>query len=483
MKFTPLLAAALAVCASATTTLLVQCGDPGSEAPAPAHLAAFQAPLGEPIRFLISGSMLGRLEPCGCASGQLGGLPRRMQHIGERRNYDVLIEGGDLVETATELDVQKLFTAVQILFGMQRPYDALGVGKNDLLLPLDEWCAFLAGAPVVASDIECSREDWPARPFLEKEVRGTPVRIASLTLALPEGLRNDEGFRLLGPAEAWKRALTGASDGALRILLVQGTGNEARALVPRLEPAPTLVVCCDHDYVEPSAHPERVGEVPMVFAGIRGRVMLELTVQPTTEGSPRIACELVPLAGSKTIPGGGGDPDVKAALLSHREQVKQDSVLEHMARQLPTPNGASYLGSETCGGCHPSAMQAWSKSKHSMAWDTLVKAEKDPQRYGWPVTHYPDCVGCHVVGYREKTGFVSFDETPQLAAVGCERCHGPGSEHMMNPAANKLGIIGGLAASVMCTTCHDFEQSPDFLYGDRWKLIEHGREPHMQKPR
>jgi hypothetical protein len=35
----------------------------------------------------------------------------------------------------------------------------------------------------------------------------------------------------------------------------------------------------------------------------------------------------------------------------------------------------------------------------------------------------------------------------------------------------------------MCTTCHDFEQSPDFLYGDRWKLIEHGREPHMQKPR
>jgi hypothetical protein len=150
--------------------------------------------------------------------------------------------------------------------------------------------------------------------------------------------------------------------------------------------------------------------------------------------------------------------------------------MEHMARQLPTPNGAAYVGSEMCRTCHPTAYEAWTKTPHFRAWDTLVKAEADPKRYGWPVTHYPDCVGCHVVGYREQTGFVSAEETPQLTGVGCERCHGPGSDHLVNPAANKLGVHGGTAASVLCVQCHDFEQSPDFVYSDRWAKIQHGRE-------
>ena len=71
----------------------------------------------------------------------------------------------------------------------------------------------------------------------------------------------------------------------------------------------------------------------------------------------------------------------------------------------------------------------------------------------------------------------SFNATKHAqVGVGCESCHGPGSDHMTNPAGNKLGIHGGVPASVLCTQCHDFEQSPDFLYTDKWKLIEHGRE-------
>jgi hypothetical protein len=122
-------------------------------------------------------------------------------------------------------------------------------------------------------------------------------------------------------------------------------------------------------------------------------------------------------------------------------------------------------------------MQAWQQSKHSHAWQTLVDAENDPKRYGWPVTKYPDCVGCHVVGYGQQTGFVSAEKTPHLQDVGCERCHGPGLDHVQSGGQKAMGILGGLTPSVMCTQCHDYEQSPDFVYGDRWKVIEHGREP------
>ena len=462
------------------TTIFSQCS--GDER----QLAAVQDPQAPPavpapddaVRFLVSGSMLGRLEPCGCASGQLGGLARRMQHVGESRSYDVLIEGGDLVEGATELDLMKWYTAIQVLFQMEKQYHALGVGPKDLELPLDEWCALIGETPVVASDLESSRPDWPAKPFVEKDTKKHKVRIASLTTALPAKLQGaDSQVKLLAPADAWKRALTGIAPDTLRVLLVHTDENTAPALIPQLHPAPDLVICFDHGYVEPSPAARRVGDVPLLVAGIRGRVLLEVALQRMPGAPPRVACSLVPLAGSKTLPGGGGDPTVKEVLLAHRNEVKEKEILEKLARQKPTPSGAAYIGSESCRVCHPTAWTAFEKTRHFHAWDTLVKAESDPKRYGWPVTAYPDCVSCHVVGYGEQTGFVTFEMTPQLAAVGCERCHGPGSDHVKTNGATKLGIHGGVQASILCTQCHDFEQSPDFLYGNKWPLIQHGREP------
>jgi hypothetical protein len=453
---------------------LAQCGGQAVAAIPPAQDPPAAAPLpADSVRLLVSGSMQGRLEPCGCASGQLGGLARRMQHIGEQRNYDILVEGGDLVDGATELDVLKLYTAISILFQMEHPYDALGVGQKDLLVPRAEWSAFVGTVPVVASDLVSTAPDWPAKPFVEKEVRGKRVRIASLTLSLPAP---DETLRLLPPAEAWAAALKGADASTLRVLMLHCSDTAARALVGKLQPAPDLAVCMDSGYIEPSPNASLVEGVPLLFAGTRGRVLCDVRLA-RQEGHPRVACELVPLAGSKTVPGGGGDPNVKEALLEHRRDVKSKEVLAHMMRQVPTANGASYVGSSICKGCHASATAVWEKSKHHEAWDTLVKAEADPKRYGWPVTAYPDCVSCHVVGFREQSGFVSFEETPDLAAVGCERCHGPASEHVASQGKKMLGILGGVQASVLCTKCHDFEQSPDFLYLDKWKLIAHGCEP------
>ena len=470
--------ATLAQCGGQAVAALPQAQDPpAAAAPLPA----------DSVRLLVSGSMQGRLEPCGCAGGQLGGLARRMQHIGEQRNYDILLEGGDLVDGATDLDVLKLYTATSILFQMEHPYDALGVGQKDLLVPRAEWSAFVGAVrrteadvdywPVVASDLASTAPDWPARPFVEKDVRGQKVRIASLTLSLPGP---DETLRLLPPAEAWAAALKGAGASTLRVLMLHCSDIAARALVPKLQPPPDLAVCMDPGYIEPSPNASLVEGVPLLFAGTRGRVLCDVRLA-RQDGRPRVACELVPLAGSKTLPGGGGDPNVKEALLEHRHEVKRKDVLAHMMRQVPTQSGASYVGSSTCKGCHPSAAAVWEKSRHAGAWDTLVKAEGDPKRYGWPVTAYPDCVSCHVVGFREQSGFVSFEETPDLAAVGCERCHGPGSAHALSNGEKKLGILGGIQASVLCTQCHDFEQSPDFLYLDKWKLIEHGCEPGQKK--
>jgi hypothetical protein len=40
---------------------------------------------------------------------------------------------------------------------------------------------------------------------------------------------------------------------------------------------------------------------------------------------------------------------------------------------------------------------------------------------------------------------------------------------------NKLGKVGSGLAVKLCIQCHDSDQSPDFEYLQRWKVIEHGR--------
>jgi hypothetical protein len=474
----------LAIALSTLVATLAQCG--GDRAPLAARVPqdpaqpAARAPAAPPadaVRLLVSGSMLGRLEPCGCASGQLGGLARRMQHVAEARNYDLLLEGGNLVDTATELDLMKLLTANTVLFGMSDAtrYDALGVGANDLRLPRQDWLAMLGATPVVATNLASTDDGWVGKPFVEKDVRGVRVRVASFVLSLPEALRGDGAtVRLVPVQEAWTKALDGASADTRKVVLAHGTDTEVRALIPQLQPAPDLVVGVDDGYVEPTPTAAPVGGVPLVFAGIRGRVLLAVSLF-RENGVPRAICELVPLPGSKTLPGGGGDPDVRKAILQHRDDVKNMDVLGKLVRQHPTANGAAYVGNSTCKPCHEPEYAIWKDSKHAHAWQTLVDAEKDPRRYGWPVTAYPDCVSCHVVGYGEQTGFVSGEETRDLADVGCERCHGAGSDHVTSGGTKKLGIIAGIEPSLLCVQCHDFEQSPTFVYGERWAHIAHGR--------
>jgi hypothetical protein len=484
-----LAAGSIAVALVAVATL-GQCGDEPAAAGGNGKVAPAAAPppvvLGERLRLIVTGSMLGRLEPCGCADGQLGGLPRRLTYIQEVHGADLLLEGGDLVSGDTPLDLEKAQTALNVLFGLHEStrYDALGVGRNDLRLPLAEWGRILTEnqATVVAADLECGDTPFKPRAFVEKEVRGTKVRVVSLTMRLPDlkgRLPDQKGdplpLQLLAPAAGWARGLEGAADSTLRVLMVHDEPDRVRALARELKPRPDLAIGIDDWYHEPPGSAELAGGVPVVFPGIRGRFLVEVELGRTQDGSALPRYEIVPLRASETKPNAGQDEAARAMLLTHRAIVADAKLREAMARQLPTPNGQSYVGTKKCGECHKDDLATWQSSKHALAWKTLDDAEKDPKRYGWPVTKYPDCVGCHVVGYRQQSGFVNDEETPDLKDVGCEQCHGPGSAHAKAPKTAKMGRVGDGAPSTVCAQCHDFEQSPTFDYTSRWAIIKHGK--------
>jgi predicted CXXCH cytochrome family protein len=99
----------------------------------------------------------------------------------------------------------------------------------------------------------------------------------------------------------------------------------------------------------------------------------------------------------------------------------------------------------------------------------------------------PLCDGCHSVGYDPATKKV------QEWNVGCEKCHGPGHDHVEHPARTNIidpAKLDGVAANDVCIQCHSqgrpttnpvagrvYDWPVGFRVGlalrDFWRLEEH----------
>jgi predicted CXXCH cytochrome family protein len=227
---------------------------------------------------------------------------------------------------------------------------------------------------------------------------------------------------------------------------------------------------------------------------------------------------------------------------------------EQQKQQLSTANSARYVGSRSCEKCHAQIYERWRKTPMAnvvrdprehpeaiipdLSTNTIAKFTKDDialvygsvwkQRYftkrgddyfpepaQWDITGHvwrkyfvakgtdwwepfyppdnmqrptgPTCDGCHSVDYNIRT--------KQVAEwnVGCEKCHGPGSEHVEHPS--RVNILNParmdyVQASDTCIQCHSQGRPPvrpiegkyyDWPVGyhvglqlhDFWQLDEH----------
>ncbi len=103
-----------------------------------------------------------------------------------------------------------------------------------------------------------------------------------------------------------------------------------------------------------------------------------------------------------------------------------------------------YVGVENCKICHMPHYDSWLGTKMSKSFELLksgVRAEAKVEAGLKPekdYTHDKECLQCHVTGFGEPGGFVSIEETPEMANVECEMCHGPGSIYV-DMMMEKLG--------------------------------------------
>lgn len=118
---------------------------------------------------------------------------------------------------------------------------------------------------------------------------------------------------------------------------------------------------------------------------------------------------------------------------------------------------------ETCGGCHPAELEAWSATGHAAGADQEVLAAWLPEvRRAWGEAAERRCVACHAPGYADEP------------VVGCLACHGAvgnrgeadgalivdergplGARGAVEGAPHGVTDRAFLLSSSLCATCHE----------------------------
>lgn len=130
---------------------------------------------------------------------------------------------------------------------------------------------------------------------------------------------------------------------------------------------------------------------------------------------------------------------------------------------------ASYVGSQACESCHSAEFATWSQSPHAKSIESLAAKNE---------ANNADCLRCHTTGFG-RGGFpddAKPADQPDLARVGCESCHGPGSDHI-GENANRVGTIISLTDKCdscvilqICGGCHDDANDPGFEFSVEEKI-------------
>ena len=137
--------------------------------------------------------------------------------------------------------------------------------------------------------------------------------------------------------------------------------------------------------------------------------------------------------------------DLVAFIRSWEKTAPTLPVEEAPPKTIFIQEGAAYVGSESCIGCHEDLnkekINAWRKSPMARRAFFLIKAEKDKTK----------CIPCHTTGYDPEK------KTYKEENVGCEACHGPGEKYqemMMGANAQEGGKIAKGNGLKSCTRCH-----------------------------
>ena len=410
---------------------------------------------------MVSGQELGYLEPCGCAEGQIGGFPRRdsvlLQLANGGKNL-LRIANGNLISDAgrqSELKAEIGFTALK-----EMGYAAFNIGPRDLLLGIEQLNYFsnTSEIPFLSANL-FQDEARVFQPFALHTVHlknlQRQVAIVGIISQQFEIYAENASADLIlkAPENVLKEFIPQLSSECEFIVLLAHAGIDEATALAKAFPQIDVIIVGD-EQSEALREPISVGDTVLLNPGTKGKALGMLDIQ-WDKGEKNADSHFELLTLSERIP---DSPRMTDLLFMYQQMLAAENLSEEVKLELPS-TGGMYAGNASCKTCHPSEYASWKKTKHSHAYHTLVEKGHETD---------PDCLTCHTVGFGFQTGFISEPQTPTLADVGCENCHGVGGNHVKNPQKGY-----GQVTKTDCLTCHTSENSPNFDYDVYFPKILH----------
>jgi hypothetical protein len=440
------------------------------------------------VALVITGMMDGYIEPCGCAGmdRMKGGMSRRYTLFKQLRKDDWPVVGLDVGGLAKGFGREAEIKFQTMVEGMRKTgFEAIALGATDLSLPTGELAAAVANlnsqqSPFVSANVGLFGFDsGMTSTYRIVNAGGKRIGITSvLGKKYQKEIRNDD-IAMLDPQTAIKQILPKMKEQTdYLVLLANATKQETIDLAKKF-PEFNVVVTSDGQ-PEP---PKEVQIIPgtktlLIEVGHKGMNAIVLGLYDGQK--PAVRYQRVPLDSRFEA-----SPEMKRLMAAYQDQLKTLGFaglgLRSIAQPQKETNG-KFVGSQKCESCHEESYAIWKKSLHSKAYETLAKL--DPSR-----NFDPECVSCHVVGWHPTNyfpyegGYESLEKTPKLTSVGCESCHGPGEKHVAAESGSneklmeKYRIASRLTKAdskkYFCVSCHDGDNSPDFIFETYWPLVEH----------
>jgi hypothetical protein len=427
---------------------------------------------------VISGQMVGYLEPCGCSEDQKGGLGRRHELVEGLKGMGWPVAGVDLgtlindpngrggpEQTKFKLDVA--FKALKTM-----DYRAIAISADDLRIGVTDAIGQYVQheqPKVVAANVKPADGLESALARSVKFQLG-PVKIGVTAAVDPGGLKSlnyparDELLTIESLDESLKVVLADLEkDTDVQVLLAQGEPELARELASKF-PGFDVVVATSPYPEPPDVRPVALndGKTWVLTVGKKGMHVGVLGIY--SKGPERFQYRDVTLSkqnlGSSEAMRQLIDEDLQATL-------RDAQVVENYPRR-EAAGGAEFVGARACRQCHPATYAKWEATKHAHAFDSLMPRGR---------TFDAECASCHTTGLDYTTGYRSATLTPNLKGNQCENCHGPASKHVAAPddeaARQALHLTVKTAEKEVCIRCHDEDNSPKFNFSTYWGQIAH----------
>jgi 2',3'-cyclic-nucleotide 2'-phosphodiesterase (5'-nucleotidase family) len=474
------------------------------------------------LRLLLLTDPKGYLEPCGCQQRPLGGVDKLARVVGQLRAEGVptlMLAAGDLFfgtevrpEDESSFLAQANWGAETLLAAWGRlGLDAATPGKLDFNQKAETVDMLLAASkfPWLVDNLSGDRT--------AKIARGQVFNVAGRKIGVLGVLGPDPTLRL-APNQVLDSDLTKIARESIAVLRAQGATfvvalvSGDRRAAREVEAAHPDVVLMGGLDLELPLPPALHGKTVLMHAGRQGQRVVQLDLSLAT-GEPhdestwtrreaqqglrqqaaalreKIAAWEKAKAAEKDLatqrarlaemdrtlaekpspnytgrwfsaevhelgPEIGGDPEIAQAMDRYDQKVNEHNRTS-LADRLPPPakeGSPHYVGSDTCKSCHEPAYTWWRNTKHGRAYETLEKVHKEFNL---------SCVACHVTGYNQPGGS-TVTHVENLKDVGCENCHGAGSQHVQEPAHK--GLVARDTNEATCTGCHTHEHSDRFVY-------------------